>query len=421
MSLSNLDAEKGIICGFLHAKPPLQHELLRTLAPDDFYSPAHEDVWATLHAMAAEGRVIDPITVWTGLAQQGFQKHQALLPELVSLGTADVQASAYAQDVKDLASRRRISSTGVRVQQLAESPETSPAALVAIAQSELESAWRPLETIKTHVADHLEPLLEALHDQTPPDGLDWPYRDAHNILKPLKAGQFVVIGGRPGIGKSVALSDIARHASLKQRKTTVVFSLEMSSQEYLQRILAAEAGVRLTALQEKTLTEHQWQRIDQVSERIRQAPLHIIDDPSCTLADIRARTKEMKAEIIAVDYIQIATLNPKLERRIALEEFSRGLKVLAKQQEIPVVTAAQLNRGAAQADHAPRLSDLRETGAIEQDADIVVLLDRPDYYEKEHPRAGELDYIIAKHRNGPTGTITLTHHLHYSRFADMAH
>lgn len=420
MTLANTDAEKGIICGLLHATPTQQHDLLRMLAPNDFHTPAHEDIWDTIHQMATQGRVIDPITIITGLAQHGHQHHQTLMPELATLGTVAVQALAYATDVKDLAVRRRLVAAGVRVQQSAESAEVTPAGLVAAAQTELENAWRPLETVKTHAADHLEPLLTDLHDTSPPEGINWPYIDAHNVLKPLKAGQFIVIGGRPGIGKSVALSDIARHAALKERKTTVVFSLEMSSQEYLQRIIAAESGVKLTALQDKKLDVTQWERIERAAERIRESPLHIIDDPSCTLADIRARTKELKADIIAVDYIQIATLNPKLERRIALEEFSRGLKVLAKQQQIPVVTAAQLNRGAAQSEHPPRLSDLRETGAIEQDADVVVLLDRPDYYQKEHPRAGEVDYIVAKHRNGPTGVVVLTHHLHVSRFSDMA-
>lgn len=421
MTLANVDAEKGIICGFLYATPEQQHDLLRRLAPNDFHTPAHEDIWSTMQVMAAQGRVIDAITIITGLAQHGYQRHQALMPDLVSLGTVAVQALAYAGDVKDLATRRRLVAAGARVQQSAESAEVSPAGLVAAAQAELEDAWRPLETVKTHAADHLEPLLEDLRDKTPPLGVSWPYADAHYLLKPLKAGQFVVIGGRPGVGKSVALADIARHAALKERKTTVVFSLEMSSQEYLQRIISAESGIKLTTLQEKSFEHGQWERVEQAASIIGNSPLHIIDDPSCTLADIRARAKELHADLVAVDYLQIATVNPKLERRIALEEFSRGLKVLAKQQQIPVVTAAQLNRSAAQSEHPPRLSDLRETGAIEQDADVVILLDRPDYQNKEHQRAGEVDYVIAKHRNGPTGTITLTHHLHVSRFADMAH
>lgn len=143
---------------------------------------------------------------------------------------------------------------------------------------------------------------------------------------------------------------------------------------------------------------------------------------SCTTADIRSRVRELKADLIVLDYIQIGTMDPAdKDRRQALEKYSRSLKIIAKSFNIPLCTAAQLNRNAASPDTPPRMSDLRETGALEQDADVIILLHRPDQEQPESPRAGEVDYIVAKHRNGPTGTITLAAQLHYTRFTNLAH
>lgn len=422
MTLANHEAEAGIICGVLHGRPEEQDRILKALTPRDFHTPAHEDIWGTLKAMQAEGRVIDGITVMSGLAKHGHQQHQALIPDIMTMGTPAVSALAYAKDVKDLAVRRSLQAMGTRVQQLAEAPDATPAELAAIAQQELDAAYTAEEETKTHAQDHVTAVLSDLEDPTPPQGIQWPYRDAQQILAPMQGGQYIVIGARPAVGKSVALADIARDAAIRQRKTVVIFSLEMSSQEYTRRMIAAEAGVRFKNMQNKTLTPQDWDKITPAAERIAQAPLHIIDDVSCTTADIRSRVRELKADLIILDYIQIGTMDPAdKDRRQALEKYSRSLKIIAKSFNIPLCTAAQLNRNAASPDTPPRMSDLRETGALEQDADIIILLHRPDQEQPEHQRAGEVDYIVAKHRNGPTGIITLAAQLHYTRFTNLAH
>jgi replicative DNA helicase len=417
--LHNQAAEAGVICAALHS-PRAQSELLKILKPDDFYLPAHEAIWDTVHRMSVSGQLVDPITIVSGLAKHSHQRFQSVLVEIVALGTVDVQGTAYASEVKDLATRRRLSATGVRIQQLAGVPEETPKNLAALAMSELETAYRPIERSMTHVGDTIDEFLADLADPTVPQGIRWPYADTERILKPLAPGQLVLVAGRPAMGKSVALADIARSAAIRDGHTTIVFSLEMRSNEYLRRIMSAESGVALTALQEKTLTTGDWNRVETAQTRIRNSPLHIIDDPECTTADIRAAIKDLKADLVCFDYIQLGTFNPKISRREGLEEFSRGLKITANKLAIPIVAAAQLTRG-SQDQRLPRISDLRESGALEQDADVICLLHREDYYDTETPRAGEIDLIVGKHRNGPTGTIALAHQFRQSRFQQLAH
>lgn len=416
--LHNTHAEAGAICAALHSQNALT-QLARTLTPDDFYQPAHEAIWETIKSMLTQGHLVDPITIISGLAKHGYQKFQTVLIDIVALGTVDVQGIAYATEIKDLAVRRRLTATGARIQQLAAAPAESPKTLTSLALAEIESAYRPLDNAKTHVSDMMDDFLDDLEDTTAPQGIAWPYNDAARVLKPMTPGQMIIIAGRPAMGKSVALADLARTAAIRDRHTTIVFSLEMRASEYLRRIVAAEAKVPLTALQEKNLTADQWQRIADATQLIRESPLHIIDDPECTIADVRGKIKDLHADLVCIDYLQLGTFNTKISRREGLEEFSRGLKIAANQFGIPIVTAAQLNRG-AQDQKQPRISDLRESGALEQDADVICLLHREDYYEPEHTRAGEIDVIVGKQRNGPTGLITLCHQFHYSRFKDLA-
>src|SRR5690606_37468567 len=192
-------------------------------------------------------------------------------------------------------------------------------------------------------------------------------------------------------------------------------TLEMPLKEVTHRILAAEAKVPTTHLARKTLTRDDWQNIAAVRSRLEDAPLHIIDNQAATLADLRAAVTTYQPSIILLDYLQIAGMSPRLERRAALEEYIRGLKRLAVTQDVSVVTAAQLNRQSEHRhDRKPQLSDLRETGTIEQDADTVVLIHRPDYYDLAD-RPGAVDMIVAKQRGGQTRTVELVHQLHYSR------
>jgi len=220
--------------------------------------------------------------------------------------------------------------------------------------------------------------------------------------------------------------DVARHASVKHRQTAAIFSLEMSKNEITMRLLSAEAGIRLTHMRAGTMNEQDWQKIVRRMSEISDAPLYIDDSPNMTMMEIRAKARRLKQrhdlKLIVVDYLQLMTSGKRVEsRQQEVSEFSRQMKLLAKELEVPVIAISQLNRGPEQRnDKRPMLSDLRESGSLEQDADMVILVHRPDAWEADDPRAGEADLIIAKHRNGPTTTIAVAHQLHYSRFADLA-
>ena len=220
--------------------------------------------------------------------------------------------------------------------------------------------------------------------------------------------------------------DIARSCSIKHGMTSAIFSLEMSKTEITMRLLSAEARIGLHHMRTGTMSDDDWARLARRMGEVADAPLFIDDSPNLSMMEIRAKARRLKQrhdlKLIIIDYLQLMSGNKKAEsRQQEVSELSRNLKLLAKELEVPVIAMSQLNRGPEQrTDKKPQLSDLRESGSIEQDADMVILLYREDAFEKESPRAGEADLIVAKHRNGPTQTITVASQLHYSRFVDMS-
>jgi replicative DNA helicase len=257
-------------------------------------------------------------------------------------------------------------------------------------------------------------------------GVPTGFVDLDTLTNGLHPGQMVVIAARPAIGKSTLALDLARAAAIKHRLATVMFSLEMSRNEITMRLLSAEARVPLQAMRTGQLGEDDWTRLARRMSEVVDAPLFIDDSPNMSMMEIRAKCRRLKQRhdlrMVIVDYLQLMTSPRRVEnRQQEVSEMSRSLKLLAKEVDVPVVAISQLNRGPEQRnDKRPLLSDLRESGSIEQDSDVVILLHREDAYERESPRAGEADMIIAKHRNGPTTTVTVAFQGHYSRFVDMA-
>jgi replicative DNA helicase len=257
-------------------------------------------------------------------------------------------------------------------------------------------------------------------------GVPTGFAELDNVTNGLHPGQMIVIAARPAIGKSTVGLDLARSASIKHGLTSAIFSLEMSRNEIAMRLLSAEASIALNHLRSGTMSDADWQKLARKMSAVSEAPLFIDDSPNMTMMEIRAKCRRLKQRhdlrLVVIDYLQLMSSGKKVEsRQQEVSEFSRSLKLLAKELEVPVVAISQLNRGAEQrTDKKPMMSDLRESGSIEQDADMVLLLHREDAYERESPRAGEADFILAKHRNGPTANITVAFQGHYSRFVDMA-
>src|SRR5690606_21660985 len=229
----------------------------------------------------------------------------------------------------------------------------------------------------------------------------------------LHPGQMIIIAARPAMGKSTLALDLARSAAVKNGLATVVFSLEMSRSEITMRLLSAEAKVALHSMRSGTLSDDDWTRLARRMSEVSEAPLFIDDSPNLSMMEIRAKARRLKQQhdlrMVIVDYMQLMQSPKRVEsRQQEVSEISRSMKLLAKEIDVPVVALSQLNRGPEQRnDKKPQLSDLRESGSLEQDADMVMLLHREDVYERESPRAGEADVIVAKHRNGPTKTVTV--------------
>lgn len=421
---TNPDAERAVLGACLNS-PAAMATAVKVVRPEDFYVPAHETIWDAMLSLHDSGQSVDEHTLPAALKRSGdLQRVGGLLviADLIGAGINPAAIREHARIVAETGVLRRMTMAGQRVTQLASDGAISPRELAALALAEIEAAYRPTTDERaTRVSDFIDDVIDDLEQRDQPSGLEWPYRTTRRCLNPLTPGQLILVAARPGAGKSVMCVDLARDVAIRQGKSVILWSLEMSREEILKRLLAAESRVHLSRIQARDLTAEDWDRIAKATVRIREADLHIVDDPTATVSDIRAAIKTHQPDLLVLDYVQLGTMNPKVERRQGLEEFTRGLKLTAKAAGIPVVTAAQLGRGPEmRVDHTPLLSDLRESGSLENDADTVVLLYRPDYYEAESPRAGELDLIVAKQRNGPTDTIALVHQLHYSRIVDAA-
>ncbi|HMO12322.1 MAG TPA: replicative DNA helicase, partial [Actinotalea sp.] len=341
-------------------------------------------------------------------------------------------AGYYARIVRERAVLRRLVEAGTRIVQLGyatdggdvdELVNTAQAEVYAVTEQRTSEDYLPLAEILGSTMEEIEAISGRGGGIV---GVPTGFSDLDRLTNGLHPGQMVVVAARPAVGKSTLGIDIARSASIKHGLSSVIFSLEMSRSEITMRMLAAEGRVPLRNLRNGPMCDEDWQRLASTTGKISAAPLFIDDSPNMSLMEIRAKCRRLKQrhdlKLVIIDYLQLMSSGKRVEsRQQEVSEFSRALKLLAKELEVPVIAISQLNRGSEQrTDKKPMLSDLRESGAIEQDADVVILLHREDMYERESPRAGEVDLIVAKHRNGPTDTIVVSNQLNYARFVDMA-
>ncbi|WP_411292859.1 replicative DNA helicase [Streptomyces sp. FBKL.4005] len=430
----DLEAEQSVLGGMLLSKDAIG-EVSEIIKARDFYRPAHETIYAAILDLYAAGEPADPITIAAELTKRGEITKvggASYLHTLVQTVPTAANAAYYAEIVHERAVLRRLVEAGTRIAQLGYAGAGELDEIVNTAQAEMyavteERADRdpgsPIASIVERVVDSVGARSEGEITGVPTG-----FIDLDSLTKGWQPGQLIVLAARPAMGKSTIALDFARAAAIQHGLGVALFSLEMSEDEIGMRVLSAEARVALHHLRGGTVTDDDWARVGRRLPAIGAARLHVDDSPGLTLADIRTRTRRLAAQdgldLVIVDYLQLIT--PAGSRRNSsrqedVAEMSRGLKLLAKDLRVPVIALSQLNRGPEQRqDKRPMVSDLRESGAIENDADVVVLLHREDAYEKESPRAGEGELIVGKHRNGPTATITVAFQGHYSRFVDMA-
>lgn len=433
----DIAAEQSVLGGMLLSKDAIA-DVIEILRSTDFYKPAHGIVFDTILDLYGRGEPADAVTVAAALADNGELPRVGGAPylhTLIALVPTAANAAYYAKIVGERAVLRRLVEAGTRIVQLGYGSASGQGRdvddVVDMAQ---QAVYEVTERRTAEDYTVLEELLQPTMDEIEAigatggimAGVPTGFVDLDRITNGLHPGQLIVVAARPGLGKSTFGMDVIRSASIRHGLTSVIFSLEMSKIEITMRLLSAEAKVPLHHLRSGQLSEDDWTKLARRMGEVSEAPLFIDDSPNMTMMEIRAKARRLKQRhelrIIVLDYLQLMSSNKRVEsRQQEVSELSRGLKLLAKELEVPVIAVSQLNRGPEQrTDKRPQLSDLRESGAIEQDADMVLLLHRDDYYEKESPRAGEADFILAKHRNGPTDTVTVAFQGHFSRFVDMS-
>ncbi len=431
----DIAAEQAVLGAMITSKDAIA-EVLEILKGRDFYRPAHELIFDAILELYGRGEPADAVTVADMLSRDGELERaggRVYLVDLMQSVSIVGNAAHYAKIVHDKATLRRLVDASIKIGQLGYQGVGDVDNIVDIAQqtiydvSEIKSSedYQPLSELVGPTLDEIE-AIESRGGTL--SGVPTGLADLDRLTNGLQAGQMIIIAARPGNGKSTMALDFCRAASIKHGLTSAFFSLEMSKREIVMRLLSAEALVdlsRITGAQK--MMEDDWDRIVARSSVVSEAPLFIDDSPNLTMMEIRAKARRLKQrhdlKLVVIDYLQLMSSGKKVEsRQLEVSEFSRQIKLLAKELEIPVVALSQLNRGPEQRQNKkPQLADLRESGSLEQDADLVILLNTYNQDDAESERAGEADINIAKHRNGPIRTFTAIFQGHYSRFVDAQH
>ena len=429
----NIEAEESLLGAMLLSKDAIA-TAVETVAAEDFYKPAHAHLFDAIVTLYGAGEPVDPTTVAEALRRAGVLDalggKNAVMR--IQVGTpAASNAAFYARIVADHALLRRLVAVGSEIAELGftlpddvtDVLDRAESLVFEVANRRQTTSLRRIHATLQDSLAQLEALFERDGQLT---GVPTGFRDLDEVLLGWQPSNLIVVAARPGQGKTAFALGTATHAAVEVGRPVVFFSLEMGYLELTQRILAAEAAVDSRLLRTGRIPETDWSRISRAVGRLAEAPLFIDDNPHLTVMDMRAKCRRLKAQygdlaLVVVDYLQLMSTPKKAEnRQVEVSELSRGLKVLARDLDVPVLALSQLNRSLEyRADKRPMLADLRESGALEQDSDIVAFIYRDDTYHPDSPDKGVAEVIVAKHRNGPTAKIRLAFLEHLTKFANL--
>ncbi|MCL2735058.1 MAG: replicative DNA helicase [Propionibacteriaceae bacterium] len=425
----DVPAEQCVLGAMLMSKDAIAN-VMAIVKGVDFYKPAHELIFDTILDLFSQGEPADAITVAAELTKRGEIARvggHVYMHDLLSSVSIAANAGYYAEIVREKAILRRLVDASIRIAQMGYAGQGDVDEIVDAAQ---QTIYEVSDGASGEDYRRVSELLQITWDEMDAlashggrfSGVPTGFSELDGLTNGLHSGQMIIVAARPAMGKSTLALDFARSAAIHNRMTTAIFSLEMSASEIMMRLLSAEASVPLENIRTGRLDDY-WENLSQVTAQLSAAPLFIDDSPNLTMMEIRAKARRLKQhhdlKLVVIDYIQLMSSGRKVEsRQLEVSEFSRQIKLMAKELDIPVIALSQLNRGTeARADKKPMISDLRESGSLEQDADVVILLHRADVYNKEdHP--GEADLIVAKHRNGRTDTLRVIFQGRMSRFVD---
>ncbi len=429
-----LDAEKAVLAAMLLNRDAIG-DALDYLHGDDFYRESHGDIFRAILALYDRNEPTDLVTLRGELTKAGKLDKVGGVPYLSDLFEFTVTAANvrhHAEIVREKSMLRALISVSTDTAARAYDPTNDVQELIGTAEQRIFElaegrVVKAFETVRDHVKPTMESFLELQENRKHITGLESGFPDIDRLTAGWQKSDLIVIAARPSMGKTALCLNFAGHAALELNMPVAVFSLEMSAQQLTQRLLCSEAKVNMHSARTGKIRDAELQSLTHAASRLTRAPIYIDDTPGLSVLQMRAKARRLKAQsglaLVVVDYLQLMQADGRPEnRQQEIAQVSRGLKALAKELDVPVITGSQLSRAIeSRTDRRPLLSDLRESGAIEQDADIVAFIHRPEYYDKSKPELQNFaELIVGKHRNGPTDSINLTFVKDYARFESWA-
>jgi replicative DNA helicase len=430
----NLEAEEALVGSMLLSRDAIA-TAIEHCQPEDFYKPVHGTIFSAVCSLYEKGEPVDPVTVAEELRRKGFAEiveDPSVLLSLQASTPSMGSASYYATIVEECSLLRKLISVASDIvemgfehsEDIAGVVDRAESMIFDVASRRVVDSLKPIKDLLQSSIETLERIQEEGHVIT---GVPTGYTGVDDYLSGLQKSNLIVVGARPSMGKTSWALGALTNAAIRRKIPVLLFSLEMSHLELSQRIISSEAQVDVKHLRSGNLSQSDWSKIWGAISKLDDAPIFIDDNPNLTVMDIRAKSRRLMSSngglgMIIVDYMQLMTGRHNVEnRQVEVSEISRGLKILARELNVPVVALSQLSRGLEmRQDKRPMLADLRESGSIEQDADVVLFIYRDEVYNPDSPDRGTAEIIIAKHRNGPTGSVKLSFVDRYARFGNIA-
>jgi len=428
----NNEAEQSVIGAVFLSKEALI-TAMEILRPEDFYKTAHQRIFQTMLDLYEKGEPVDLVTVTAELQDHKLLDEVGGVPYLTALaGSVPTAANVeyYARIVEEKSLLRRLILTATKIANDGYSREDEVGEIIAdaekyimeIAQNRNSGGFTPIRDALLETYERIEFLSQRRGDVT---GIPSGYVDLDKMTAGFQRSDLIILAARPSVGKTAFALNVAQNVAARAGETVAIFSLEMSASQLVQRMICAEGNLDASKMRSGWLEEDDWQKLTMAIGTLAKAPIYIDDSPGVTVQDIRAKCRRLQAErglgMILIDYLQLIHGRGKGDnRQQEVSEISRTLKGIARELNVPVIALSQLSRSVEQRqDKRPMMSDIRESGSIEQDADIVAFLYRDDYYDKQTENKNVIEVIIAKQRNGPTGTVELAFLKEFNKFVSL--
>lgn len=429
----NIEAEQAVL-GAIFLEPSSLTVTSEVLIPEDFYRSSHQKIFNVMLKLNDEGKAVDLITVTEELAASKSLEDVGgvtYLSELAGSVPTAANVEYYARIVEEKSLLRRLIRTATNIAQEGYSREDEVEGLLGeaeksimeVAQRKNSGSFQNIKDVLVRTYDNIEELANRKGDVT---GIPTGFAELDRMTAGFQRNDLIIVAARPSVGKTAFALNIAQNVATKTDENVAIFSLEMGAEQLVMRMLCAEGNINAQNLRTGALTDEDWRKLTMAMGSLSNAGIFIDDTPGVRIGEIRSKCRRLKQEhglgMILIDYLQLIQGNGRSgeNRQQEVSEISRSLKALARELEVPVIALSQLSRGVEQRqDKRPMMSDIRESGSIEQDADIVAFLYRDDYYDKESENKNIIEIIIAKQRNGPVGTVSLAFVKEYNKFVNL--